>query len=338
MNAFLEHFGFENPWWLLSLLFVPPLYFLRNVPGSDSGFSFSSLGILSSIGKRVRSRHGAFTPALLTFTVLCCCIAMARPQWRNIRVDRSASGIDIIIALDVSESMKTEDYFEKNPTGTFRQRKQRIQAAKEVIRQFIQRREEDRIGLIAFGAKPYSVCPLTLDHGWLSERLEELRIGDLDSNGTAIGSAVAASTTRLDSRKSKSKIVLLVTDGESNSGPLTPIQAADAAASLKTRIYTVAIGAENRDRSGNNPIQTREEFDTKTLKEIATTSGGQFFQASDMSRLRRTFSDIDSLEKSEAKKAPIIDSKELYPWLLGASATFALLSVGSLALTRPTLS
>ena len=338
MTTFLEHFGFENPWWLLSLFVLPPLCFLRNVPGADSGFCFSSLGILSSIGKNIRYRHGAFSSALLTFTVLCCCIAMARPQWRNIRVDRSASGIDIMIALDVSESMKTEDYFEKNSTGTFRQKKQRIEAAKDVIKRFIQRREDDRIGLIAFGAKPYSVCPLTLDHAWLSKRLEELRIGDLDSNGTAIGSAVAASTTRLDSRKSKSKIILLVTDGESNSGALTPTQASAAAASLKTRIYTVAIGAEQSDLSRNKIGQNAEEYDTETLRDIAAISGGQFFQASDMSSLRSTFSDIDSLEKSEVKKATVINSRELYPWLLGASATFALLSVGSLALSPPTLS
>ena len=338
MTTPFEHFGFENPWWLVSLLILPPLLFLRNVPGADSGFYFSSLGILSSIGKNIQYRHGALSLALLTFTVLCCCLAMARPQWRNIRVDRSASGIDIIIALDVSESMKTEDYFEKNHTGTFRQKKQRIEAAKDVIRRFIQRREEDRIGLIAFGAKPYSVCPLTLDHAWLSKRLEELRIGDLDSNGTAIGSAVAASTTRLDSRESKSKVILLVTDGESNSGALTPVQASDAAASLKIRIYTVAIGAEKSGSSQNGVSQNAEEYDTETLKEVAAISGGHFFQASDMSSLRSTFSDIDSLEKSETKKASIINSRELYPWLLGASATFALLSVGSLALTPPTLS
>ncbi|MDG2488075.1 MAG: VWA domain-containing protein [Roseibacillus sp.] len=338
MTILLEHFGFENPWWLLSMCMAAPLFFLRNVPGTDSGVNFSSLGILSSVGKAVRERPGSFTMGLLVLTIFSCCLAMARPQWRNLRADRSASGIDIMIALDVSQSMKTEDYFENKSTGTFRQKKQRIQAAKEMIRRFIQRRQEDRIGLIAFGARPYSVCPLTLDHLWLSERLEELRVGDLDSNGTAIGSAVAASTTRLDSRQSKSKIILLVTDGASNSGSLTPIQAADAAASLKTRIYTVAIGAEKRARNEDDTALIREEYDTETLKEIAATSGGEFFRASDMGSLRQTFSTIDSLEKSEAKTSTVIDSKELYPWLLGAAACFALLSVGSLALTPPILS
>ncbi len=337
MSNFLDHFGFGSPWWLLSLIFVPPLCFLRNVQGTNSALTFSSLGILASVGKRIRKRHGAFHHTLLTLTIICCCIAMARPQWRNVRLDRSVSGIDILIALDVSESMKTGDYFESNSAATFRREKKRIEAAKEVIRRFIQQRQNDRIGLIAFGARPYSVCPLTLDHTWLSERLDELRVGALDSNGTAIGSAIAAAATRLDTRQSKTKIVLLVTDGASNSGSLTPLQAADAAASLKTRIYTVAIGSGKKKDTLNIPGLTRADYDSRTLADIATTTGGKFFQATDMESLRRTFSDIDALEKSDAKKAPVFISRELYPWFLGAALFFGLLSVGSLSLSPPTL-
>ena len=332
MRDFLQHFAFQQPWWLLSLLLIPPLLFLRNLPGARSGVDFPSLGILASVGTKPRELSGAFTPLLLGLALLACGIAMARPQWRDVITSRTASGIDILVALDVSESMKTDDFYEDNETGTFRHKKQRVTAAKEVIARFIGQRPDDRIGLIAFGAKPYSVCPLTLDHPWLAGRLKELRVGDLDSNGTAIGSAVAAATTRLNTRNAKSRILVLVTDGASNTGPLKPFQAAHAAASLGVRVYTIAIGTAEGRLDPADIAQPRQEYDAPTLREIARITGGEFFEASTMESLRETFSSIDSLEKSDAPSARAINSRELYPWFLGSAFLLAFFSLSSFAL------
>jgi len=332
MSDFLQHFSFQHPWWLLSLLLIPPLLFLRNVRGSESGIDFPSLSILSSVGTRPRELSGAFSPLFLALALLACGIAMARPQWRDILTTRSSSGIDILVALDVSESMKTDDFYEDNASGTFRRKKQRVTAAKEVIERFIQQRPDDRIGLIAFGARPYSVCPITLDHSWLVNRLRELGIGDLDSNGTAIGSAIAAATTRLNSRDAKSKVMVLVTDGASNTGPLKPFQAARATASLGVRVYTIAIGTAEGRLDPADIAQPRQEYDAPTLREIARITDGEFFEASTMESLRETFANIDKLEKSDARSASVIDARELYLWFLGAAFLLAFLPLTSFAL------
>ncbi|MCH2063515.1 MAG: VWA domain-containing protein [Roseibacillus sp.] len=332
MRDFFQHFAFQHPWWLLSLLLIPPLLFLRNVPGARSGIDFPSLGILSSVGTKPRELSGSFSPLLLSLALVACGIAMARPQWRDVLTARTASGIDILVALDVSESMKTDDFYEDNETGTFRHKKQRVTAAKEVIERFIEQRPDDRIGLIAFGAKPYSVCPLTLDHPWLTDRLKELGVGDLDSNGTAIGSAIAAATTRLNARDAKSKVMVLVTDGASNSGPLNPLQAARSTAPLGVRVYTIAIGTAEGRLDPADIAQPRQEYDAPVLREIARITGGEFFEASTMKSLRDTFSSIDDLEKSDAPSARAIDSLELYPWLLGSAFLLAFLSLSSFAL------
>jgi len=332
MKQFFQHFAFEHPWWLLSLAIIPALLFLRNVPGGASGVDFPSLSILSSVGSKPRERPGGLSLLLLTFTLVMCCLAMARPQWREILTARSASGIDILVALDVSESMKTDDFYEDNASGTFRRKSQRVTAAKEVIERFVKQRPDDRIGLVAFGAKPYSVCPLTLDHAWLIDRLKELEIGDLDSNGTAIGSAIAASTTRLNARDAKSRVIVLVTDGASNSGPLAPLQAAEAAAPLDVRVYTIAIGTEEGRLDPSDVLQPRQEYDAPTLREIARITGGEFFEASTMESLRNTFANIDNLEKSEARSSTVVDARELYPWLLATGFLFAFFALSSFAL------
>lgn len=335
MNKLFEHFAFHSPWWLLTLLIIPPLLFLRNKPGIGNGIDFPSLGILSSVGTRPRELVGSFTPILLCIALLATCLAMARPQWRETFTARSASGIDILVALDVSESMKTDDFFEDNAAGTFRRKKQRVTAAKDVIATFIEQRPDDRIGLIAFGAKPYSVCPLTLDHPWLISRLKELQVGDLDSNGTAIGSAVAAATTRLTARKAKSKVVVLVTDGASNSGRLGPLQAAQIAAPLDVRVYTIAIGTESGRLDPSDIANPRQEYDAPTLRKIAQITGGEFFEASTMQSLRETFSNIDDLEKSQSNSQNVVDARELYPWFLGAAFLLAFLGLSSFALNPP---
>lgn len=335
MNRLFEHFAFANPWWLLGLLLVPPLLFLRNTRGASSGIDFPSLSILSSVGSPPREWAGSLTLFLLCLVLAAGILGLARPQWRNSFTARNASGIDILIALDVSQSMDTPDYYQDDTRRSFRYQVKRIEAAKSVIASFVQQRPDDRIGMVAFGVRPYSVSPLTLDHDWLVDNMERLRLGDIESDGTAIGSAIAAAATRLTERESKSKIIVLVTDGASNSGKLDPLQAATLAATLGIRVYTVAIGTEDGRLSPMQTTMPQQEFDPATLEEIARQTGGEFYHARTIAALRDTFDTINDLEKSEARHHTVVEARELFPWCVGAAFLFAFLSLSAFALNPP---
>jgi Ca-activated chloride channel family protein len=211
----------------------------------------------------------------------------------------------------------------------------RVMAAKGVLAPFIQKRPNDRMGLVIFSGQPYPVCPLTLDHDWLLEAIERVQINDISEQGTAIGSAIAASATRLDARDSKSKIIVLITDGASNSGKLSPSQAAELAKELGIKIYTIAIGTEN-GRVGRNVMAIpRQEFDVETLKEVATVTGGEFFRARSYGALQETFTSINELEKSEARVASTVQATEFYPWLCALAALLAGAALTLQALALP---
>lgn len=335
MSRIFEHFAFAEPWWLLGLLLIPPLLFLRNTRGASAGIDFPSLAILSSVGVSPREHAGSFAPALLCLALAAGILGLARPQWRNSYTSRDASGIDILVALDVSESMDTLDYHRDDSSRAFAYDMRRIEAAKEVLESFIRQRPDDRIGMIAFGARPYPVGPITLDHDWLITNMKRLRLGDIDPNGTAVGSAIAAAATRLTQRDSKSKIVVLVTDGASNSGKLDPLQAASFAATLGIRIYTVAIGTEEGRLSLRQTAMPAQEFDPATLREIARSTGGEFYHARTTAALRDTFDTINDLEKSEARRHTVVESRELFPWCLGAAFLFSFAALSGLALHPP---
>lgn len=330
MSNFTEHFVFENPWWLLALILLPPLCFISRRLGSESSLDFPSISILSSVGTKPRERFGSITFLFFTGALLFGTLGLARPQWRDSYVARSASGIDIIIALDVSSSMTIADYQKRDDQALYRVR--RLDAAKEVIEEFISQRPDDRIGLIGFGKRPYSVSPITLDHDWLITSLRDLRVGDIEEDGTAIGSAIAASATRLTDRQAKSKIVVIVTDGASNSGPLKPLQAAGRAAQLDIRVYTVAIGSKEGRRQ-NAP--DKQEFDPETLQTISQLTKGEFYLATDTADLRDSFSTINDLEKTERTSRVIVEAEELYPWFLGAALLCSFLALSHLALNPP---
>jgi Ca-activated chloride channel family protein len=169
----------------------------------------------------------------------------------------------------------------------------------------------------------------------LIANMKRLRLGDIDSNGTAVGSAIAAAATRLTQRAAKSKIIVLVTDGASNSGKLDPLQAAAFAATLGIRIYTVAIGTEGGRLSPRQTSMPGQEFDPETLREIARLTGGESYYAKTTAALRDTFATIDSLEKSESKRHRVVESRELFPWCLGAAFLFAFLALSAFSLNPP---
>ena len=333
MSRLFQHFAFEDPLWLLLLLLLVPLFFLSRKPGAGSSIGFPSLSILGSVGQRTRQRPGAFSASLLLLAIATAILALARPQWRNEFTARTASGIDIIIALDVSYSMEIPDFHPNDDPRL--PGKRRIDVAKAVIEDFMNRRHGDRLGLVAFAGRPYAVSPITLDHDWLILNLRRLQLGDIQEQGTAIGSAIAASSTRLTKRDAKSKVLVLVTDGANNSGKLDPVEAAKLAAKLGIKIYTIAIGTEDGRLTNGRQAFPRQEFDEATLIEIARLTGGEFFRARDNAALRDTFASIDTLEKTEVRSHTVVDADEFYPWLIGATFVLAFLAISLRALNPP---
>ena len=333
MTRFLQHFVFADPQWLFLLLLVPAFLLLSRRQGAESFVNFSSLSILSTVGRSPRFRPGAPTAALLSFAIIACTLALARPQWRDDYTSRTASGIDIIIALDVSYSMSIPDFFPNDDRRKPPMR--RIDAAKDVINDFIARRPDDRIGMVAFAGRPYAVSPITLDHEWLGMNLDRLKLGDINEQGTAIGSAVAASATRLTKRESKSKIVVLVTDGANNSGKLDPVEAAKLASTLGIRVYTVAIGTEGGRVSRGIQSFPQQEFDETTLREIARVTEAEFFRAKTTSSLEETFRSIDNLERTEIQSLTVVETDELFAWFAGAGALLAFVGLSLMGLNPP---
>lgn len=322
-------FSFANPLWLLALPLLIPLFFLSRRTGTPSSITYSSLSILVGLGQKPKRYPGSFSLALMILALACAITAMARPQWQNQYADRKASGVDIILAMDISFSMEIVDFKLDNRSV------QRIDAAKATAEKFIRQRPNDRIGIIAFSGRPYVTSPITLEHEWLIEQLRELQPGLVKEQGTAIGSAIAAATTRLHDREAKSKVVVLVTDGSNNSGRLSPVEAAKHAAKLGVKIYPIAIGTEEgRLYNGRQP-HPQQEFDTKTLEQIAKITQGEYYRVRDTDKLRETFQSIDHLEKTEIKQHSVVTSTELFPWCAAASLFFTLLALSIQSLNPP---
>ena len=312
MTSLFRHFCFAQPGWLLLLLPTLLLLVLRRGRGASEAVVFSSLSILASLGSKVRQRAWNFGLPLGYSALFFSILALARPVWRDEVVSHSASGIDIMIALDVSLSMDIDDFVDNGLPV------KRIDVAKAVVNDFIGHRPDDRMGLVAFAGRPSSISPITLDHEWLLKGLDAVRLEDfMEDQGTAIGSAIASAAVRLDARDSKSKIIVLITDGANNSGKLAPVEAAEQAKALGIKIYTIAIGTAEGRVSGNIQRFPRQEFDLPTLRKIASVTGGEHYRADDLTKLRDSFQTIDRLEKSEAKSHAIIEDIEWFPWFAG---------------------
>lgn len=336
IESFLTHFRFAQPQWLLLFLPTLILLILRRRRGATGAVVFPNLGILVSLGKKV-NRLAWNIGVPLAFTSLVFAIfGMARPVWRNEYQSRIASGIDIMLAFDVSLSMDIDDFrMAGRPM-------RRIDAAKRVVDAFISRRPDDRIGLVAFAGRPVSVSPITLDHDWLRSGLDKLKlnrqgIGTVQEQGTAIGSALSSAATRLDNREAKSKIIVLITDGASNSGKISPLEAAKHIKTLGIKTYTVAIGTEEGRVSGSIQRFPRQEFDLPTLRKIASDTGGEHFWAQSLEDLERNFQTIDDLEKTESRSLTVIEDRELYMWFIGLSMLSALGVVVYISMNRTTV-
>jgi Ca-activated chloride channel family protein len=248
--------------------------------------------------------------------------ALARPQHVSTRETKSSNGIELMITFDVSRSMAGEDFIIGNERVT------RLTAAKDVMRDFIDQRPSDRIGIVSFAGRPYVSGPLTLDHAWLQKTVDGIRIG-LVEDGTAIGSAVALAANLLAKRPSRSKIMILLTDGSNNSGNLSPTDAARLAATLGIKVSTIAVGTDSPVRIPlpQGTFMTRTEFDIETLQEMARISKGRFFRAQDTSALQGIFRGINKMEKSDLQSRQIVEVRELFPWFVGAALALLLLAI-----------
>ncbi len=332
MNPFdgsFEIFGinFVSPIFLPLLLLIPIISYLRGQSGKAPAVIFSSGDLLRSVATQRESARGWFMSSLTYLALACFIIALARPQKGESVEQTTASGIDIIIALDVSKSMLAEDFTVGGRTAN------RLDAIKKVTQEFIEGRPNDRIGIVAFAGLPYLVSPLTLDHDWLLKNLERVKIG-LVEDGTAIGSALASAAKRLQNRKAKSKLIVLLTDGDNNAGKIQPLTAAEAAAALDIKIYAIGAGSRGyaniplQDRYGRTVYRRiRVDFDEQTLTEVAAKSNGEYFRATGTESLEEIFAKIDKFEKTEIEVQRYKKYNELYHWFIGGGLALLVLSM-----------
>lgn len=314
-----------HPYWLLALLLLPLLFLPLGGRTRRPGLRYGSFHLLGKTGTPPRARGWRARWSWLIPAYALAVVAMARPQRLEVEERREHSGIDVMIALDVSRSMTAVDFVVEG------ERTDRLVAAKEVCREFILGRPNDRIGMIAFAGRPYPVSVPILNHDWVLERMDAIRIGMVE-DGTAIGSAIAAGANRLDKQKSKSRVLVLITDGKSNAGELDPLDAARQAAALGIRIYTITVGKPGtsviripNEFGGEELAPITNEYDPETMAEIARLSGGQSYRAEETANLREAFTSIDALEKSTLANRSITHRHEVFPWLLIPAVLLVLL-------------
>jgi Ca-activated chloride channel homolog len=307
---------FLQPEWFWLLALLPFVMLWRGRRGPVAAIEYSDVGLAREVARNSRSRVGGWVWLLPILAGVLMIVGLARPQRAHSRTEVTANGIDIVLGLDVSGSMQALDFEIDN------QRVNRIEVVKSVVSKFIDERPDDRIGLIAFAGVPYLVSPITLDHDWLQQNLERVSIGAVD-DGTAIGSAIAASVNRLRMTPAKSKVVILLTDGMNNTGKISPRSAAEAAKALGVKIYTIGVGARGKapipvkDDAGNmHMVMAKVDVDEATLQAVADETGGKFYRATDTDSLKHIYEEINRFEKTAQTVQKFERYEELYPWAL----------------------
>jgi len=302
---------FEDPWLLFfGLLLVPVFYSYWKRRGSAK-IRFSSLAPFSAIAPspNVQLRHSLIV--LRCMGIGLCVIALARPQAGQKETEIITEGIDIMLCLDTSGSMRALD-FEREGRRT-----DRLDIVKEVVREFVQKRKNDRIGMVVFGEQAFTQCPLTMDYGVLLSFLDRIEIG-MAGDSTAVGSALATGVKRLKDVPGKSKVIILVTDGRNNAGRITPETAAKIAKTYKVKVYTIGVGVEGESPFlmetlfGKRYVYQKVDLDEETLRHIADETGGLYFRATDTASLEKIYEQIDEMERTEVKVKEYMEYEELF--------------------------
>lgn len=306
---------FAYPWVLFFLILVPIIIFWYLYVGrkSEPSINFSSTKIFDNLPVTWKEKFRHIPFILRTLAVALLIVALARPQNYSSGENISTEGIDIVMALDISGSMISEDF-----------KPNRVEAAKQVIRNFIKGRTSDRIGLVCFSHDAFTQCPMTVDYNVLTHLLDQVEPGMIP-DGTAIGNGIGDAVNRLKDSKSKSKVIILLTDGVNNAGEIDPLTAAEIAKTYGIRVYTVGVGTNGQ---APYPMQTPfgiryqmmpVEIDEGLLSQIAKITGGQYFRATDNRTLKEIYNKIDKLEKSKIEVTSYRHADELfYQWLAAA--------------------
>jgi Ca-activated chloride channel homolog len=318
---------FAHPYLLLLLLLLPVLAWLKGKRGQNSAFLYSSVQLVKPIAGLTRSRAGQILASLRWLALASCIIALAQPRLIEGETVSRSSGIDIVLAIDLSGSMAAEDF------ELSRQRVNRLTIAKDVLKKFIDGRPHDRLGLVAFAGRAYIVSPLTLDHPYLQQNLDRLELGMIEDR-TAIGSGLMTSLNRLEDRNAKSRIVILMTDGVNNAGNVPPLTAAEVAQALGIKVYTIGVGTRGTaptpyiDMFGvKRYTEVTVEIDEETLKKVSDMTGAKYYRADNTDTLRKIYAEIDQLEKTEIEVKKYLQYQELYGWFVTSGFFLLLLEV-----------
>ena len=331
---------FGHPYLLLLLLLLPLAAWLKGRRGKPPAFVYSSVQLLRGVQDVDKSNAGGFLTTLRLLSLVSFIIALSQPRLTKFDTTKAtASGVDIVVAFDLSGSMAAEDFEIKG------QRVNRVVMAKDVLQKFIAKRPSDRIGLVAFGTQAYIASPITLDHDFLLKNLERMDLNTINGNQTAIGSALSTAVNRLRELKSKSKIVILMTDGVNNAGKIAPLTAAEAAQALGVKCYTIGVGTRGLAEMpvGRDPFTGRiitrptpVDIDEVTLQKISDMTGGKYYRADNAANFEAIYADIDKLEKTEADVKKFAQHTELFAWLiaLGVVVLTAEIVLGQTVLRR----
>ena len=298
---------FLHPWILLTLLFIPFLFWLFK---TKSYYLEGTMRIASSVSlENYFRRKGVLKYKIILYfkilTLVLIIIAIARPRKIDQLQMMNIDVVDIILVIDISSSMLAEDF-----------KPNRLEAVKDAAKKFITSRQGDRIGLLVFAGQTFIQCPLTTDNNVLSSLLKDIRIAEKEYDGTAIGMAIANATNRLRDSKAESKIMILLSDGSNNAGELDPITAANLASQFDIKIYTIGAATDQSLTYIPGVGRMINEIDEETLKEIANETGGKYFRARDKDMLSEIYAQIDSMERTEIEVKSYTKYKELFGWFL----------------------
>lgn len=315
--SILRSFSWDQPLFLWAMLTIPFIFLfrwtLRYYFSQKLPVAVSSKDLKNSSANLIR-----LLPEILLMLVLMLLFtALARPQKTNEKIEQFTEGIDIMVALDISQSMQIEDF---TPN--------RLEAAKQVALNFIQGRIQDRIGLVVFSGDAFSLAPLTTDYAMLRSNIKEINFEMIDNRGTAIGSALAVVTNRMRESETKSKVCILLSDGDNTAGNIDPSTAAELASAYGIKIYSIVVGKEGLVPYGKDffgrPNMIENTVDESTMRTIAEIGGGEFFRATDNQALEVVFSKINQLEKAEIKETRYKDTSDYYYIYLQWAASFFL--------------